>query len=710
MHSAVTAASSLESKEESKETPNKKKSATKPKWFEIKAQRLVDRDTILAVRLSHILLETEAMADTVWQKVKDQTVSFEELAASMSMCDVTRGEKGLVGWVAPSDAHLDEVVPPEVRHSVLVHAKPGDVWKTRSGRGWHLCRVEDVMFAVRPALFAKGERRRERHLGKGGVSDALRGLGGGVWGAERNEEDDGREDQLRLSFDTKESRDMGRHAVSPSPLSDPALPSAPSLPAAAVSGRPLRYLVETMGCQMNKADSERMKGQLESLGFEETEKQGEADVVVLNTCSIRDRAEQKVYSQLGPYAARKRSGEDVALVVAGCVAQQEAESLLRRVPEVDLVMGPQYANRLGDLLEHVGRGNQVVATDPAYIMEDITQARRDSDVCAWVNIIYGCNEHCTYCVVPTTRGVEQSRPSESILQEIRELGARGYREVTLLGQNIDAWGRDMNPRRRFADLLKMAAEECTKSGIHRLRFTTSHPRYMTDSVIDVVADAGPLCEFLHVPMQSGDTEVLRRMRRGYSREKCLRIVEYIKKKMPDASIGTDVIVGFPGETDEQFQNTVSLMEEVQFDAMMSAAYSPRPNTPAAEWDDQVPERVKSERLQLVTELSKKHIFDRSQRFLGRTEEVLVEGANPKIPGQVMGRTRHNRLVFFDGDVGALKGELVDVRIDTARAFHLTGSPVRVRPAEGTTERRLGVADLVGKTGDDVSCYPQSEAV
>jgi tRNA-2-methylthio-N6-dimethylallyladenosine synthase len=248
-------------------------------------------------------------------------------------------------------------------------------------------------------------------------------------------------------------------------------------------------------------------------------------LVVLNTCSIRDHAEQKVYSYIGPHAKRKRDGEDVAIVVAGCVAQQEGEALLRRAPEVDLVMGPQYANRLADLLEDVSNGNQVVATEASHIMEDSTKPRRGSKVAAWVNVIYGCNERCTYCIVPTTRGVEQSRPPEIIVQEVEELVRQGYREVTLLGQNIDAYGRDMEPKRKFSDLIRTVG---SVPGLERLRFVTSHPRYMSLGVIDAVAETPSACESFHVPFQSGSNEILQTMGRGHTREKYLQIIDRIR--------------------------------------------------------------------------------------------------------------------------------------------------------------------------------------
>jgi len=448
---------------------------------------------------------------------------------------------------------------------------------------------------------------------------------------------------------------------------------------AAGAVKTLYYSMESMGCQMNSADAERMEGQLKSLGFVQADSPADAQVVVLNTCSIREHAQDKVYSYLGPHAVRKRGGEDLAIVVAGCVAQQEGEELLRRVPEIDMVMGPQYANRLGDLLEGVFNGNQIVATAPTHIMEDPTQPQRASTVCAWVNVIYGCNERCSYCVVPTTRGAEQSRPRDAIRAEVEALVESGYKEVTLLGQNIDSWGRDLTPSRKFADLLRDIG---STPGLQRLRFVTSHPRYMSLRVIDAVAETPALCEMFHIPFQSGDDDILREMARGYTAEKFLSIVEKIRERLPDAAITADAIVGFPGETDEQFENTLKLMEAVKFDQLNTAAYSPRPHTPAALWDNQVDEKTKKARLQIINRLAGEHALERRQRYLGRLEEVLVEKRNEKHPAQVKGRNRQGCPVFFEGDIEQLKGKLVPVRIIEALTYSLVGELEEERFAGG----------------------------
>ena len=439
---------------------------------------------------------------------------------------------------------------------------------------------------------------------------------------------------------------------------------------------PRRYHITTFGCQMNKADSERMAGILEDLGFQWSEDANEADLILYNTCTIRDNAEQKVYSYLGRQAKRKQTQPDLTLVVAGCVAQQEGEQLLRRVPEVDLIIGPQHANRLGDLLQQVFDGSQVVATEPIHIMEDITKPRRDSNITAWVNVIYGCNERCTYCVVPGVRGVEQSRTPAAIRAEMAQLGQQGYQEITLLGQNIDAYGRDLpgvtasgRHLHNFTDLLYYIHDV---AGIERLRFATSHPRYFTERLIKACQELPKVCEHFHIPFQSGDNDVLKAMKRGYTQEKYRQIIANIRNLMPDAAISADAIVGFPGETEAQFENTLKLVDEIGFDQLNTAAYSPRPGTPAAIWDNQLSEQVKSDRLQRLNHLVATKAAERSQRYLGRIEEILVEDVNPKDASQVMGRTRGNRLTFFTGNLEELRGKFVKVKITEVRPFSLTG--------------------------------------
>lgn len=595
------------------------------------------RQHLTAIHVHHVLFASEELALASLHQLRNAEIPFATLATQISACAATRDKAGAIGWISVpsrdsldanggvSNEHLDEIFPEEARDRIVqITTKPGDIVLVKSRRGFHLVQVVDVMADVRRMATLK---RRSRKLGDDILnSGALLGTMG----------------------QSRENKD----------ISD------------------LTYKLETMGCQMNMADSERIEGQLQGLGIRpldpDVDKNKQPDVVILNTCSIRDHAEQKVYSYIGPHAKRKRDGEDVTIIVAGCVAQQEGEALLRRVPEVDLVMGPQYANRIGDLLEDVSNGNQVVATEASHIMEDSTKPRRQSTVAAWVNVIYGCNERCTFCIVPTTRGVEQSRPAESIVREVTELVEQGFKEITLLGQNIDAYGRDMIPKRKFSDLIRIVGEI---PGLDRLRFVTSHPRYMSLGVVDSVAETPAACECFHIPFQSGSNEILAAMGRGHTREKYLHIVDRIRSRIPDAAITADVIVGFPGETEEQFEDTLSLMREVVFDSVNTAAYSPRPNTPAAVWNDQVDDAVKQNRLQRINALNLEHAAQRRARMKGRTVEILVEERNVRVPTQVMGRTRHGYIVYCDGEIDELRGKLVNVEIDTCEQYYLAGKPV-----------------------------------
>tara|TARA_B100000700_G_scaffold1805_1_gene2225 strand:+ start:1157 stop:2548 length:1392 start_codon:yes stop_codon:yes gene_type:complete len=441
------------------------------------------------------------------------------------------------------------------------------------------------------------------------------------------------------------------------------------------------YWITTFGCQMNKADSERMSGILQQMGYHLAEAELKADLILYNTCTIRDNAEQKVYSYLGRQARRKQLLPHLKIIIAGCLAQQEGASLLRRVPEIDLVMGPQHANRLETLLNQVDNGHQVLATDEQHIYEDIATPRRDSPICGWVNIIYGCNERCTYCVVPSVRGKEQSRTPKAIRNEIQNLAKIGYKEITLLGQNIDAYGRDFKVGEHnqlnqlsLSNLLEYIHDI---EGIERIRFATSHPRYFTKELIDVCAKLPKVCEHFHIPFQSGSNKILKKMARGYTIEIYKEIINYIKQIMPDSSVSADAIVAFPGETEDQFNETLSIIKDLQFDLVNTAAYSPRPNTPAATWPNQLSEKVKIDRLREINSLVEKVAKERNLRYKDSVQEILIESVNSKDNSQLMGRTRTNRLTFFprflnDGK-SHLAGEIVKVKINEIRPFSLTGN-------------------------------------
>jgi tRNA-2-methylthio-N6-dimethylallyladenosine synthase len=595
---------------------------------------------------------------------KDKLDPFGKLAKDLSACIKSKDEAGKIGWVdnpfhsshLESNSNVNDVLSDLISQSVIeeifqARPKGGDILKIhdKSKQIWHLLRVDDLLIDYVP------NSRTDERL-------------------------EGQKDMHMLQFKQKgvnkvittrsKLKGFGVTAIAPK------IASVVDESEFTEQIQAKTYHIATSGCQMNVADSERLAGVLENkLSLSIAQNPAKADVVILNTCSIRDHAEQKVYDALGPFAARKRRGEPLALVVSGCVAQQEGEALLKRVPEIDLVMGPQYVSRLGDLLDDVSRGHQVVATDPTLLSEDLSRPVRGHDVRAWVNVINGCNEHCTYCVVPGVRGVEQSRSMESILNECMYLAEAGYKEVTLLGQNIDAYGRDLNPRRTFSDLLHYLNEGIPDGTIERIRYVTSHPRYFSDRVIDAVASLDKVCECFHMPFQSGDDEILKNMRRGYTFDSYMKIIDKIKERAPDASICGDVIVGFPGETDDQFKRTLELMERVKFDNLNTFAYSQRPNTEAALWDNQVPDDIKAERLQIVQRLAAQHGLERSQRYIGKVVEVLVEDRNPRNGDQVMGRTRQNRQVFFDGNIDVLKGKLVNVKIIEARTWSLLGEVV-----------------------------------
>ena len=440
------------------------------------------------------------------------------------------------------------------------------------------------------------------------------------------------------------------------------------------------YWITTFGCQMNKADSERMSGILQTMGYQLAEEELKADLILYNTCTIRDNAEQKVYSYLGRQARRKKSDPNLKIIIAGCLAQQEGETLLRRVPEVDLVMGPQHANRLETLLNQVDNGHQVLATDEQHIYEDIATARRESAICGWVNIIYGCNERCTYCVVPSVRGKEQSRTPQAIKHEIEELARIGYKEITLLGQNIDAYGRDFKAY-EFNKSGKLTLSYLLEyihdiEGIERIRFATSHPRYFTKELIDVCAKLPKVCEHFHIPVQSGSNKILKNMGRGYTVQTYKEIVNYIKQIMPESSITSDAIVAFPGETRDEFEETLSLIEDIKFDLVNTAAYSPRPNTPAALWPNQLPETIKIDRLREINNLVENTAKKRNLRYKDSLQEILVESINSKDNSQLLGRTRTNRLTFFPKSSVDSKspqpGEIVNIKINEIRPFSLTG--------------------------------------
>jgi tRNA-2-methylthio-N6-dimethylallyladenosine synthase len=427
--------------------------------------------------------------------------------------------------------------------------------------------------------------------------------------------------------------------------------------------------VETWGCQMNELDGRRLVGLLLREGFGEAASAEEADVVLLNTCSVRDKAEQKVYDRLGRLALAKRDRPGMVIGVCGCVAQQEGEQLLRRVPSVDFVLGtgriealPGVLRRVeeeGDRPVEIGFDLDEVAYTPTAIAHALPYR-------ASITVIEGCNKNCTFCVVPLTRGRERSRKFEEVVEEARRLVAGGVVELELLGQTVNAY-RDPASGRGLAALLR---EIGSLPGLRRLRFVTSHPRNFDDRLIEAMATTPTACRYLHLPVQSGSDRILGRMKRQYSREEFLGLVERLRRAMPDLALSTDVIVGFPGEGEEDFEATLRLLEEVRFSCVYSFTYSPRPHTAAARWDSDVPPRVASERLARLMDLQQ--IIQRTLNIdhVGRTLEVLVEGSDRK-GGRLSGRSPCNRVVNFDGDE-ARAGSFVRVLVEKGLPNSLSG--------------------------------------
>ncbi len=428
------------------------------------------------------------------------------------------------------------------------------------------------------------------------------------------------------------------------------------------------YHVTTFGCQMNEHDSERMKGMLESLGYAEAPTRAGADLILFNTCSIREKADERFIAHLGEAKALKRERPGVVVGVGGCWAQSVKEEVFARFPFVDVAFGPGQVHKLAEFLT-----TDSLTAQGFFEFESFTgrlPGKRAREHQGWVQISVGCNCVCSYCIVPATRGREVSRPSHELVDEVERLAADGVREVTLLGQNVNSYGRDLPRERRvsFAELLAMVD---AVDGIDRIRYTSPHPKDMREDVIRAHADLDALCEHIHLPLQSGSSEILKRMRRTYTRERYLDRVAMIREHVPDCALTTDIIVGFPGETEDDFRRTLEVAEEVGYDGAFTFIYSPRRGTEAATFDDHLPHEVKVERMERLVEVIQRRARERAQRFVGRTVEVLVEGPSRTDPARLRGRSRHNKVVNFSG-FGA-PGELVHVEIDAATSQTLSGS-------------------------------------
>ncbi len=431
------------------------------------------------------------------------------------------------------------------------------------------------------------------------------------------------------------------------------------------------YHVTTFGCQMNVHDSERMQGMLESLGYEEAPSRADADLILFNTCSIRESADSRFIAHLGEAKRLKSEDPERVVGVGGCWAQSVKEEVFERFPFVDVAFGPGQIHKLAEFL------NSDSLTAQGYFeFEDFSghlPTRREREFQGWLQISQGCNCVCSYCIVPSTRGREVSRDPDELIAEAEALAADGVREVTLLGQNVNSYGRELPKEARigFAELL---ARVDAVEGIDRIRYTSPHPKDMKEDVIRAHAELPALCEHIHLPLQSGSSAVLKRMRRTYDRQRYMDRVAMIREHVPDCAITTDIIVGFPGETEADFEQTMEVVEEVGYDGAFTFVFSPRRETEAATMDGQVTHPVKRERMERLVEAVQRRATERSQRFVGREMEVLVEGPSRTDPTRLRGRTRHNKAVNFDGV--ADPGDLVDVEITSATSMTLGGVGVQ----------------------------------
>lgn len=439
-----------------------------------------------------------------------------------------------------------------------------------------------------------------------------------------------------------------------------------------------KLYIETLGCQMNKSDSERMAGMLSHFGYTQTNKPKQADLLIINTCSIRQLSEDKAYSYVGVWSKWKKSRPDLKIAICGCVAQQYNEKLLKRFPQVDLVIGTRSFYKLPELIQKINNGERICDIEDAFsYKENNYNISRISGYNAWVPISEGCNNFCTYCIVPYVRGRERSRSMEVIKQEVADALKQGFKEITLLGQNVDSWGKDFKDENlRLGDLLR---ELNALDYEFRIRFVTSYPTDITDDVIKAVQECEKVCEYFHIPMQSGNTEVLKAMNRRYTREQYGEIVNKIRKTFEDVTITSDFIAGFPGETQEQFEDTLSAIDEFGLDYSNTAAYSPRKGTIAAKWTDKfLDEETKKSRLALLNEKNREACLKSNQKAVGRIYEVLIEGFEENENRIILtSKSRNNKYVHFKGEKNMV-GHFAMVKITEASTWHLVGELIEVK--------------------------------
>lgn len=440
-------------------------------------------------------------------------------------------------------------------------------------------------------------------------------------------------------------------------------------------GKGKQYKIETFGCQGNEADTEKIRGILEALGFTQSPSLENADIILLNTCAIRENAENRVFGELGRLKKFKRNNPDLILGVCGCMPQEEkvVERILTKIPHVDLVFGTHNIYKLPEYLETVVMSKERVIevfSQEGSIIENMPKIRENSRK-AWVNIMYGCDEFCTYCIVPYTRGKERSRDKEHILAEVQTLIDEGYKEVTLLGQNVNSYGRDFKDQSyRFAQLLN----DLNKMNIDRVRFTTSHPKDFDLETVKIIAQGGNLMPYIHLPVQSGSNEVLKRMNRKYTKEDYYQLVSNIYEYIPNASLTTDIIVGFPGETEAQFEETLELVKHCKFEGAYTFVYSAREGTPAATYEDILSIEDKKQRLYKLNKVVNDGYLDGNMRFENKTVKVLVDGVSKNSDDVLAGYTENNKLVNFPGNIDLI-GEIVNVMITEVKTWSLKGVQV-----------------------------------
>ena len=442
-----------------------------------------------------------------------------------------------------------------------------------------------------------------------------------------------------------------------------------------------KVFIKTHGCQMNEYDSSRMADLLgDSHGMELTQNEAEADVLLLNTCSIREKAQEKVFHQLGRWKKLKKNNPNLKIGVGGCVASQEGAAISKRAPEVDVIFGPQTLHRLPAMLDaKATNANKIAVVDvtfPEIEKFDHLPAPKSNGISAFVSIMEGCSKYCTFCVVPFTRGEEVSRPFSDVIEEVVHLSEQGVREINFLGQNVNAYQgtRDDTAPPDLAELITLTAQI---DGIDRIRFTTSHPVEFNDALVDVYADVPELVSHLHLPVQSGSNNILSKMKRGHTREEYIAKMERIRANRPNICFSSDFIVGFRGETEQDFIDTMDLIAQIGFDFSFSFVYSSRPGTPAAGLEDDTPESLKKERLALLQQRIAQQNNDISRKMVGNVEVILVEGGSSKDPSQLCGRTENNRLVYFQSEDKSLIGKFVQAKITQGHANTLKGELVNV---------------------------------